>query len=209
VNCIVGGGSSFNSMVGGQVDCIYCNASYTTIMNNGNVSMGSSYSTAFASVNSNSYSAYNLVTFSGAVYQSANSSSTTFMQNVVKSGGSFEIEHPDPAKSDTMLLIHSFVEAPTAGENIYRYKITTENCSAVLELPDYYKYLNCNEHISLSPINNFGNGYGLIDETQSCVNFTTDTDGEYDVLIIGTRKDKDVQFHWKGVERYTNDSRTK
>jgi len=168
----------------------------------------SDYSSSFATNYSYSSSAYYLVTVSAAAYINPNSSSYTFMNNVVKYGGSFQITHPDPSKCDTMLLAHSFVESPTAGENIYRYKITTQNCNAVLELPDYYKFLNCNEHISLSPTNNFGNGYGLMDNTQSCVNFTTDTDGEFDVIIIGTRKDRDVNYHWKGVETYENDFKT-
>ena len=111
------------------------------------------------------------------------------------------IDHPNPEKSDNMLLFHSFVEAPTAGENMYRFRVTAKDCQAFLQLPDYYKFLNIDEHISMTPTNHFGNGYGLIDDTQSCVNFTTDANGDYDVLIMATRKDIDAIKSWNGVER--------
>jgi hypothetical protein len=100
-----------------------------------------------------------------------------------------------------MSLFHSFVESPTAGDNIYRYQITTENCQAVLELPDYYKYLNENSQMRIAPVNHFGKAYGNIDDSLSCVTFTSNCDGAYNVLIIGTRKDRDARFGWRGVEQ--------
>jgi hypothetical protein len=103
-------------------------------------------------------------------------------------GGTFSIDHPNPSKINKR-LIHSFVEAPTP-DNIYRYKIKTNNCQASLELPDYYKFLNKNDQISISSNNNFAIGYGIMNETQTCVNFITNLDGEFDVFIIGTRKDR-------------------
>ena len=41
----------------------------------------------------------------------------------------------------------------------------------------------------------------------TCINFTSDTDGEYIVLLIGTRKDKWAEFAWNGVERYKSASK--
>jgi hypothetical protein len=128
---------------------------------------------------------------------------TTSVYGISKVGGSFSIEHPDPSKSDKN-LVHSFVESPTAGDNIYKYRITAQGCAASLDLPSYYKFLNCNDHIHISPINHYGKGYGVMDATQTKIDFTTDTDGEYDVILIGTRKDKAVQNNWKGVERLKN-----
>lgn len=128
---------------------------------------------------------------------------TTSVYGISKLGGTFSIQHPDPSKSNKN-LIHSFVESPTAGDNIYKYRITAQGCAASLDLPSYYKFLNCNDHIHISPINHYGKGYGVMDAAQTKIDFTTDTDGEYDVILIGTRKDKAVQNNWKGVERLKN-----
>jgi hypothetical protein len=133
------------------------------------------------------------------------SSCTTYFNNVCVCGtlskvsGSFKIPHPDPSKTNKFLQ-HSFVEAPTAGENIYRHTITTTNCSSSLELPDYYKFLNGNDQVFVTPKNHFGSAYGIINQEQTCVSFCSNCDGEYNVLIIGTRKDKEAQKYWKGTE---------
>ena len=100
-----------------------------------------------------------------------------------------------------MILAHSFVESPTAGDNLYRYDIKTCNCQASLALPDYYKFLNEQDQIWVTPKNHFGNAYGIMNEAQTCVDFVSDTDGEYTVLIIGTRKDDYAKHYWRGAER--------
>jgi hypothetical protein len=124
-----------------------------------------------------------------------------------KVSGSFSITHPDPSKEANWQLWHSFVEAPTAGDNIYRYEVTTCNCAASLKLPDYYKFLNKNDQIWVTAKNHFGNAYGIVNDEQTCINFTSDTDGEYIVLLMGTRKDKWAQYAWNGVERYKSASK--
>jgi len=130
---------------------------------------------------------------------------TTYFNNVCvcgtlsKSSGSFKIPHPDPSKTNKFLQ-HSFVEAPTAGENIYRYSITTTNCSSSLELPDYHKFLNGDDQVFVTPKNHFGSAYGVINQEQTCVSFCSNCDGDYNVLIIGTRKDEEAQKYWKGTE---------
>ena len=45
-----------------------------------------------------------------------------------------------------------------------------------------------------------------MDETQSCVSFTSNCDGAYTALIIGTRKDKDAMHRWNGAEKYKTDT---
>jgi hypothetical protein len=133
------------------------------------------------------------------------SSCTTYFNNVCvcgtlsKMSGSFKIPHPDPSKTNKFLQ-HSFVEAPTAGENIYRYTISTTNCSASIELPDYYKFLNENDQVFVTPKNHFGNAYGIVNQEQTCVSFCSNCDGDYNVLIIGTRKDMAAKKYWKGTE---------
>jgi hypothetical protein len=124
-----------------------------------------------------------------------------FAYYISKDAGSFRINHPDPAKTDTHLLYHSFVESPTEGDNIYRYEIQTCDGKASLDLPSYYKFLNKNDQVWVTPVNHFGNAYGIIDQSQSCVSFCSDTDGKYMALIIGTRKDPHSQNYWNGAER--------
>jgi hypothetical protein len=126
---------------------------------------------------------------------------TTCFQNLVKTGGCFVIPHPDPTKSKIYELGHSFVESPTAGDNIYRYVVCTCNNKASLELPDYFKYLNKNETMKIAAVDHFGKMYGKIDVTQSCVDFCSNFDGKYNVLIFGTRKDAAAEFAWNGVEQ--------
>ena len=154
----------------------------------------------------NTTSGYNNVHIIGSNL-SATVANTVFVENlcatgnVDKAGGSFRIPHPDPTKTATQDLIHSFVESPTAGDNIYRFNVKTLNCQATIELPDYFKYLNKDEQVWISPQNHFGNAYGIIDETQSTVSVCSNTDGKYNVLIIGTRKDDWANRHWNGVEQ--------
>jgi hypothetical protein len=69
-----------------------------------------------------------------------------------------------------------------------------------LELPSYYKFLNCNDYVSVSPTNHFGSGYGIMSQDQSQINICTNYEGTYDVIVIGTRKDKQGKTAWPGVE---------
>jgi hypothetical protein len=132
----------------------------------------------------------------------ATAANSTYFDGVLKTIGSFQIPHPDPEKTNTHILVHNFVEAPTVGDNIYRYKVTTQNCQAVIELPSYYKFLNKNTIIKVSPANNLGTGYAVLDNTSSFITFTSNCDGDYNILLIGTRIDNDAWRSWCGVEPY-------
>jgi len=55
----------------------------------------------------------------GTAYVHVTASGVTFSGSISKGSGSFRIDHPLPAKTDTHHLVHSFVEAPQA-DNIYR-----------------------------------------------------------------------------------------
>jgi len=121
--------------------------------------------------------------------------------NLSKASGSFKIPHPDPIKAEAgKFLKHSFVESPTAGDNIYRFNITAKNCSASIELPDYYSLLNANDQVWVSPICHFGSAYGFVNTDQTSINICSNSDGEYNVLLIGTRKDKLALDSWNGTE---------
>lgn len=118
-----------------------------------------------------------------------------------KVSGSFKIPHPDPIKAESgKFLKHSFVESPTAGDNIYRFNITTSNCSASIELPDYYNLLNGEDQVYVNAKKHLGYGFGVVNDEQTHINITTNTDGEYNVLLIGTRKDKLASDFWNGTE---------
>jgi hypothetical protein len=131
------------------------------------------------------------------------SSTCQFRVNALsKASGTFRIDHPDPSKKYTHYLSHSFVESPTAGDNIYRYKVNVVNGQATITLPSYYKYLNQNDQIWVTPQGHFGVGYGEVNAEQTQVTIYGNADGEYNVLLIGTRKDHDATHHWQGVETY-------
>jgi hypothetical protein len=110
-----------------------------------------------------------------------------------KASGTFLIDHPDPAKPGWKLQ-HSFVESPTVGDNIYRYVIYIDNTlSGSIELPSYWKFLNENPQIWISPVKHFGAAYGEINEEVSGMNVYANKVGKYNVLLIGTRKDPTIK----------------
>jgi len=125
----------------------------------------------------------------------------SYFQDIAKTSSSFRIHHPDPEKSATHYLFHTNVESPTEGDNIYRYEVKTINGKAEINLPSYYKWLNKNDQVWVSPKENFGNAYGLVNEEQTKLEIYSDVDSEFYVLLIGTRKDKDGVRAWKGAER--------
>lgn len=124
---------------------------------------------------------------------------STKVNNLYKNNNFFHIGHPDPDKFDKM-LVHSNVEAPTEGELLYRYDITTCNCQAEINLPDYFKHLNKCPQVWVTPNNSFGNAYGEIDSSLSSLTICSDTEGNYSALILGTRKDEYAVKSWCGVE---------
>jgi hypothetical protein len=119
---------------------------------------------------------------------------------LAKGSGTFKIDHPDPTKTNTHYLQHSFVESPTGGDNIYRWTITTTNKTHTIKLPDYYKFLNKDDMIWVSALNHFGRAYGTVNDEQTEINITADTEGTYNILLVGTRKDPTILRHFKGVE---------
>jgi hypothetical protein len=130
---------------------------------------------------------------------SANASNTTFVNYLSKQGGTFSIDHPNPSLSNLCNLHHSFVESPTAGDNLYRYSVVVSGGTVTLQLPDYFQFLNKNVQIWVTPTDSFAIGYGKINESYTEVTIFGDQDVEFNVLIIGTRKDKNTKF-WRGVE---------
>ncbi|MCD6193982.1 MAG: hypothetical protein J7L26_11025 [Candidatus Aminicenantes bacterium] len=121
--------------------------------------------------------------------------------SISKGSGTFDIPHPDPAKKDAgWRLRHSFVESPTAGDNIYRYQVKVVGGQAVIKLPEYFKYLNENPQGWVSPVDVLGVARIEVDLEGARIYATID--GTYNVLIIGTRKDETAVRNWEryGVE---------
>ena len=128
-----------------------------------------------------------------------NGSNCTIKGSLTKGSGTFKIIHPDPNKKD-MWLKHSFVESPTAGDNIYRWQIEVVNGDHEIELPDYYKHLNENDQVWITPYKHFGQAWGEVDTAQTKLHIHANADGLYNVLLIGTRKDETATKNWEGCE---------
>ncbi len=110
--------------------------------------------------------------------------------SISKNSGSFDILHPDPDKAqEGWHLRHSFVESPTRGDNIYRWKVDVEDGSSVIELPDYFSHLNEDIQVWVYPVGHLGNAYGDANDELTEITVTADSDGSYNILAVGTRKD--------------------
>jgi hypothetical protein len=125
----------------------------------------------------------------------------------------FEIPHPKPEKKATHIIRHGAVESPTPGDTLYRWKVqaTKDNDLVTIDLPDYFIYLNKDVQIWVTGQGHFGNGYGELNEETEQLEIHCQFEGEYNVLVIGTRNDdhQSVQdWNIKGVEREIGESWT-
>ena len=118
-----------------------------------------------------------------------------------KASGTFKINHPNPELSETHDLYHSFVESPTAGDNIYRFSAITINNEAEIILPEYYRYLNKDSQLWVSADGHFGKAFGLVNISATKIKITSNEDGKYNIMLVGTRKDIAATKAWKGVVR--------
>ncbi|MCB1179746.1 MAG: hypothetical protein KDK36_19365, partial [Leptospiraceae bacterium] len=116
-----------------------------------------------------------------------------------KGSGTFDIPHPDPSMPKDARLRHSFVESPTAGDNIYRWKIKVknENKKYYIKLPKYWSHLNENPMVWVSSSEKPAASYGYVDIEKNKIIIQADSKGEFNVLLIGTRKDTLAANNWK------------
>ena len=129
--------------------------------------------------------------------------------NLSKGSGSFRIPHPDPSKNEDYDLMHNFVESPTAGENIYRFKLfyDTKAGNTFIQLPDYFPFLNENVQVWVTA-DVLELVIGIYDEKLNQVRFETYGNGiNLSILVIGTRKDEIALKYWKGVEVLKNQAK--
>jgi len=173
---------------GGRAHCLERNANFTTIFGGCNNTMTSSLSYAAILGGGGLNGAFSLYTYGNYLY---------------KTSGKFSIKHPDPSKRHSHKLVHSFVEAPTTGENLYRFEVETQGCAASICLPSYYKFLNCNDQVWITPKDHTGAAYGNVNQEQTEINIVSNCDASYYVLLIGTRKDEKATYRWRGAEQDT------
>lgn len=136
----------------------------------------------------------------GGNYLSAGGNYTTTVNHLIKTGGTFSIKHPDPAKFSTHYLTHSHVESPGGGDNVYRFRVTTQGCHASLTLPDYYRWLNKETHVHVQPVDTLSRAHGEPDAALTKVDVHSTEEGTFDVVVIGRRNDEFVQRAHEGDE---------
>jgi hypothetical protein len=122
--------------------------------------------------------------------------------SVSKGSGSFDIEHPNPAKKDTHRLRHYFVETPSAGGNIYKYQLDCKKGENYIDLPDYFQHLNTDSLVWANAFKHFGRAWGEVIENGKRAKIVCEQSGFYNILIFGDRKDEIAvkEFDQYGVE---------
>jgi len=220
-NGVIGGGngnqivacsaqqSVFAFIGGGLQNCIYTHSGGKSATHRGAVIIGGyqnkllrpvNHNVIFGGRNNCNTGSVSYTNIFGGCLLTATASSYSYGNYLYKTSGKFSIRHPDPAKMHTHNLQHSFVEAPTEGENLYRFEVATQGCQATVSLPSYYKFLNCNDQVWITPKEHTGVAYGTVNEEQTEINIKSNCDASYYVLLIGTRKDIN---RFRGVEQDT------
>lgn len=101
----------------------------------------------------------------------------------------------DPTNDDDW-LVHSCYEGPVSGGTIYRYDVTTDNGTATLDLPHYFDALNKDVVVMCQANKHFGRAYAEV--VGNTLTVTSDQDGDYHLVIMGTRKDEQAIESWQG-----------
>ena len=104
----------------------------------------------------------------------------------------FDISHPT---KDGMRLRHRCIEGPLA----YLYYPYQYQCVVGLntfDLPDYFDAMNTDVMVHVSPFKHFGSGWG--ETINNTLNIYCNTDGYYNIQVVGTRSDPIV------LEEYAN-----
>lgn len=110
---------------------------------------------------------------------------------------SFAIPHPVKNKRDQGLyLYHSCVETPNAGDTIERFQIIIDDTlQYTITMPDYYSQLCNNMMVMIQSVDTFGRSKYNITITDEVVQVHVNVSeaGTYNVMVMGTRCDKEVQ----------------
>lgn len=127
-------------------------------------------------------------------------------QIIEKTTGSFEIPHTDPVKAAKgAWLRHCFTEAPTRGDNIYRF--VANGPDATIQLPEYFAALNENVQTFVSADDVLTDVWtDVYDPATNTVRVYSAAPATLNVLVVGTRKDKAAiaAFDERGGVEYTS-----
>jgi hypothetical protein len=105
-----------------------------------------------------------------------------------------DLEAEDPVEEGPFVITrvkHCFVEAPTRGGNLHRFRVTTHDCRGQIELHAYFWDLNEDAQAWVGGIDVLGFGRCIISKDVLKVSVEVSVDGDLSVLIIGTRRDVD------------------
>jgi len=147
-----------------------------------------------------SCSNYSFAGVLGAQSCAVSAQCTTAFNIIDKSSGTFSIPHPDPEKSRTHLLVHSFVEGPTAGDNLYRFEVEVVDGKGVGTLPSYFRHVNRDVQFKITPKDFHGMATASVDDSWESFTVTATADGTYNVLVLGTRTDRGGVNNFRGPE---------
>jgi hypothetical protein len=220
VNSFIGGGTGhlisgdYQGFIGGGSDNDISSSTESSIVGGkGNVISNTSQSSILGG------SSNNITGFNDAFVVGSNinayANNAAFVENLYvignlsKATGTFRIDYPSEELAASTDLVHSFVESPTAGENIYRFSWFYDERNPVpILLPEWFPLLNnvrpsrtgvamiqvwCND------VKGFGLAYGIYNVEKNVIDMYSNTDGAtFNVLVIGTRNDPDAVAAWGG-----------
>jgi len=107
--------------------------------------------------------------------------------SVIGATKNFDIQHPDPDKSN-MRLRHWCVESDTPGGMVmYRKTIDMTSTTATFEMPDWFEHLSKDVIVMVTPYQHFGSGWGEAEGNTIEIHVTTL--GKWHVLITAQRAD--------------------
>jgi hypothetical protein len=113
-----------------------------------------------------------------------------------KGSGSFKIDHPLPAKTETHNLVHSFIEGPQA-DNIYRGKVTLAAGSASVNIDDAagmtggtYVLLNTNTQCFTSNETGWTAVKGSVSENILTIEAQESCSDTISWMVVGERHDQ-------------------
>ena len=103
---------------------------------------------------------------------------------------SFDIQHPDPAKSTDWRLKHWCIEGDTPGGGLmYRKTIEMEASTQTFQMPDWFTHLAKDVVCMVTPFKHFGSGWGEVLEDKKTIEVHVTTLGSWHVLILASRSD--------------------
>lgn len=136
---------------------------------------------------------------------------------LTKGSGTFRIPHPDPAKTATHDLRHSFFESADRGGTLLRLFITllpddggamvedsegrryaalSSHGRVIVTLPDWWRWLNERPQVLTSPYRHFGQSWGEVADDGATLTLHCQQPGAYHALVIATRKDPVAVAGW-------------